>query len=219
MIATGNAEALGFDPERLARIRPWMQRWVDEGKFPGAQTLIARHGEIAYCDQVGMRDIENGTPWERDTLARIYSMTKPITSVALLMLFEEARCHIDTPVDEFIPEFADRQALIEGAVSLDQVRPAKTRMTLHHLLTHALNFLGDQGCRQVKLMQVHQPVHGLLFHLAGDGILELTLHVLAYFSLELGFITIVHTKAFHELGVHFRQRLAFHLVDLDLEHD
>lgn len=136
MIPTGNAEALGFDPERLARIRPWMQRWVDEGKFPGAQTLIARHGEIAYCDQVGMRDIENGRPWERDTLVRIYSMTKPITSVALLMLFEEARCHIDTPVDAFIPEFADRQALIEGAVSLDQVRPAKTRMTLHHLLTH-----------------------------------------------------------------------------------
>ena len=136
MIPTGNPEALGFDPDRLARIRPWMQRWVDQNRFPGAQTLIARHGQIAYCDQVGMRDIENAKPWERDTLVRIYSMTKPVTSVALLMLFEEARCHIDTPVDEFIPEFTDRQVLVDGAKTLDQVRPAETRMTLHHLLTH-----------------------------------------------------------------------------------
>ena len=113
-----------------------MQRWVDQNRFPGAQTLIARHGEIAYCDQVGLRDIENGKPWERDTLVRIYSMTKPITSVALMMLFEEACCHIDTPVDEFIPGFADRQVLIPDAVTLDQTRPATTRMTLHHLLTH-----------------------------------------------------------------------------------
>lgn len=136
MIPTGNPKALGFDPDRLARILPWMQRWVDEGKFPGAQTLIARHGQVVYCDQVGQRDIEAGLPWERDTIARIYSMTKPITSVALLMLYEEARCHLDTPVDAFIPEFKDRQVLIDGATALDQVRPAQARMTLHHLLTH-----------------------------------------------------------------------------------
>ena len=136
MISSGNPETLGFDTDRLARIRPWMQRWVDAGKFPGAQTLIARHGQIVYCDQVGQRDIEAGKPWERDTIARIYSMTKPVTSVALLMLYEEALCHLDTPVDEVIPEFADRQVLVEGATSLEQVRPAETRMTLHHLLTH-----------------------------------------------------------------------------------
>ena len=131
---------LGFDPDRLARIRPWMQRWVDQGKFPGGQTLIARRGEIAYCDCVGLRDIENNRPWERDTIARIYSMTKPITSVALLMLYEDALCHLDTPLDEFLPEFKNRQVLIEGATSIDQVHPAGTRLTLHHLLTHTSGF-------------------------------------------------------------------------------
>ncbi|MGD1926366.1 MAG: serine hydrolase domain-containing protein [Paracoccaceae bacterium] len=140
MIPTAAPESLGFDPGRLARIKPWMQRWVDQGKFPGAQTLIARHGQIAYCDHVGQRDIEAALPWERDTIVRIYSMTKPITSLAYLMLFEDGLCHLDTPVDEFLPEFRDCQVLIDGAVSLDQVRPAETRMTVHHLLTHTSGF-------------------------------------------------------------------------------
>ena len=136
MIAEGDPKALGFDPDRLARFRPWMQRWVDQGKFPGAQVMIARHGQIAYCDHVGQMDREGGRDWSRDTIARIYSMTKPITSVGLLMLWEDAKCHLDTPVDEFMPEFKDRQMLIPGAERIDQVEPVKTRMTLHHLLTH-----------------------------------------------------------------------------------
>jgi len=140
MIPTGDPAKLGFDPDRLARLKPWMQHWVDEGKFPGAQCLIARHGQIAYCDQVGMADIESGKPWQRDTIARIYSMTKPITSVALMMLYEDALCQLDQPVDEFIPELADRQVLIEGATSIDQTRPAETRMTLHHLLNHTSGY-------------------------------------------------------------------------------
>lgn len=137
MIETAaNPASLGFDADRLARLTPWMQRWVDEGKFPGAQVMIARHGQIAYYDHVGLMDIDAGRPWQRDALLRIYSMTKPVTSVALLMLWEEARCHLDTPVDEFIPSFADRHILVPGATSIDQVRPAETRLTLHHLLTH-----------------------------------------------------------------------------------
>lgn len=127
---------LGFDPGRLARIRPWMRRWVDQGKFPGAQVLIARRGQIAYCDCVGQSDIEQAKPWRRDTIVRLYSMTKPVVSVALLTLYEDALCHLDTPVDAVLPEMADRQVLIPEATSLDQVRPAETRLTLHHLLTH-----------------------------------------------------------------------------------
>lgn len=146
---------LGFCPDRLARIRPWMQRWVDQGKFPGAQTLIARHGQIAYCDQVGLSDIENGQPWRRDTIARIYSMTKPVTSVALLMLFEDALVHLDTPVDEIIPEFRDREVLIEGATSIDQTRPAATRMTVHHLLTHTsgLTYSFNEGPLAAEMIE------------------------------------------------------------------
>ncbi len=131
-----DATALGFDPARLARFRPWMQSWVDRGRFPGVQVLIARKGRIAHHEWVGQRDVEQGEAWERDTMVRIYSMTKPITSVALLMLYERGLCHLDTPVDEFLPELADRRALVPGATSIDQTEPAKTRLTLHHLLTH-----------------------------------------------------------------------------------
>ena len=127
---------LGFDPDRLARFQPWMQSWVDRGLLPGAQVILARHGQVAHHAVAGLRDVEAGTPWSRDTLARIYSMTKPITSVAFLMLFEEARVHLDTPLDEILPEFRDIQVLIPGATSLDQVEAPKTRLTVHHLITH-----------------------------------------------------------------------------------
>ena len=133
---TSDPAKLGYDADRLARIRPWMERWIASGRIPGAQMLIARKGEIAFHDWAGQRDVAAGLSWERDTIVRIYSMTKPVTSVALLMLWEDALCHLDTPVDEFLPEFADRQVLVEGATSIDQTRPAETRLTLHHLLTH-----------------------------------------------------------------------------------
>jgi len=127
---------LGFDPDRLSRLTGWMQHWVDEGKFPGVQCLVARHGAVAFHESVGLMDRDASRPWAPDALVRIYSMTKPVTSVALLMLWEEARCHLDTPLDEFLPEFKDMQVLVDGAERIDQTRPAKTRLTLHHLLTH-----------------------------------------------------------------------------------
>jgi CubicO group peptidase (beta-lactamase class C family) len=133
---TDTPEAFGFDPARLARIRPWMQGYVDAEKFPGALTLIARRGTVVYCDWVGLRDVERGLPWQRDTLARFYSMTKPITSTALMMLYEQGLCHLDDPVDLFLPEMANRMVLRPGAKSVDEADPAETRMTLHHLLTH-----------------------------------------------------------------------------------
>ena len=133
---TDKPQAFGFDPSRLARLRPWMQGYVDSGKYPGALTLIARRGAVVYCDWVGMRDVERGLPWERDTLARFYSMTKPITSTALMMLYEQGLCHLDDPVERFLPELANRMVLRPGAISIEQADPAQTRLTLHHLLTH-----------------------------------------------------------------------------------
>ena len=127
---------LGFDTSRLARIKPWMQRYVDRGLIPGAATLIARGGEFAYFDCAGWSDVEASKTWQRDTLARIYSMTKPVTSVALLMLYEEALVHLDDPVDAILPEFKAMRVLRPGAKSLDETTPAKTRMTVRQLMTH-----------------------------------------------------------------------------------
>ncbi len=127
---------LGFDPARLARIGPWMQRYTDSARWPGGAVLIARHGELAYFDSVGWADVEARRPWSRDLVARIYSMTKPVTAVALLMLHEEARVHLDDPVEAYLPEFKNVQLLIPGATALDQTVPTPTKMTIHHLLTH-----------------------------------------------------------------------------------
>lgn len=132
----GDSASLGFDGARLARLKPWMQRYTDTGRWPGGAVLIARHGKLAYFDCAGYADVEAKRPWQRNLITRIYSMTKPVTAVALLMLYEEARVHLDDPVEAYLPEFANRQVLIPGATSLDQTVPARTAMTIHHLMTH-----------------------------------------------------------------------------------
>lgn len=126
---------LSFDSTRLQRIDDWMNRYVDERKFAGSSVLINRGGQEAYFKAVGLRDVENNLPFERDTLARIYSMTKPITSVAIMMLAERGLFHLEAPLSEFVPEFSDCRALMHGATSIDQTEPALAP-TLHQLLTH-----------------------------------------------------------------------------------
>ncbi|MCW8842191.1 MAG: beta-lactamase family protein [Rhodobacteraceae bacterium] len=132
---TGEAARLGFDPERLGRIGDWMDGYVAARKFPGSSLLIARHGEEAYFHATGRRDIESDARFERDTVARLYSMTKPVTSVALMMLYERGLFTLDTPVSEFIPSFKDMRALIPGAMSIEETEAAPSP-TLHQLLTH-----------------------------------------------------------------------------------
>jgi CubicO group peptidase (beta-lactamase class C family) len=125
----------GFDGEGLNRISPWMQRYVDERKYPGSSVLVARDGEEIYFNAVGQRNIKDGLPFERDTMARIYSMTKPITSVALMMLVERGLFPLEAPVSDFIPGFADARCLVPGATAIDQTEPCAVP-TIRQLLTH-----------------------------------------------------------------------------------
>ncbi len=140
------AERLGFDASRLKRIDQWMRRYVDERKFPGASVIVARHGEIAHFSAAGLRSIEQNKPYERDTIVRIYSMTKPITSLALMMLMERGLFHLDTPIDRFLPEFSNCTALIEGATSIEQTKPCLPP-TIHQILTHTsgLSYSFNEG--------------------------------------------------------------------------
>jgi CubicO group peptidase (beta-lactamase class C family) len=126
---------LGFDPVRLARIDRWMERYVEERKFPGCSVVIARHGEVAHVNAAGLRSVEDGTPWDLDTVVRIYSMTKPIVSTAFMMLVEAGLVPLAAPLSRFVPEFGEARALIPGATSVDQTEPAPSP-TLHQLLTH-----------------------------------------------------------------------------------
>ena len=105
-VETDPAEA-GFAPERLTRIDRHYQRYVDEGKLPGFLALIAREGQIVHIAKGGLRDVEAGLPVELDTQFRIYSMTKPITSVAAMLLWEEGAFELNDPVERFIPAFKD----------------------------------------------------------------------------------------------------------------
>ncbi len=126
---------LGFDAKRLDRIVTWMESYVSAGKFPGSSLLICRDGHEVFHHATGLRSIETGKAFERDTVVRIYSMSKPVTSVAIMMLAERGLFHLDAPVSDFIPAFSDCRALIHGAVDISQTEPCATP-TLHQLLTH-----------------------------------------------------------------------------------
>ena len=125
----------GFEAERLKRISAWMESYVSRRRFAGCSTLILQGGQEIYFEAQGLRNVEEGLAFERETLARIYSMTKPVTSVALMMLAEKGLFHLDAPVSEFLPGFTEMEALVQGAKSIDQTESCPTP-TLHHLLTH-----------------------------------------------------------------------------------
>ncbi|KIC42734.1 beta-lactamase [Ruegeria sp. ANG-R] len=126
---------MGLDPTAQTHIRNWMNRYVDQRKYAGSALLIRQNGQEAFFHACGRRCVENDLPFQRDSLVRIYSMTKPVTSVALMMLVEQGLFHLDAPVSDFLPEFASMQALIPGATRLDQTEDAPPP-SLHQLLTH-----------------------------------------------------------------------------------
>lgn len=124
-----------FAADRLRRIDDWMQAYVDASKFPGSTFLLAQGGEVVHRAAVGFRAVEDRKPFEEDTIARIYSMTKPIVSVGIMMLAERGLFHLDAPLSAFLPEFSDCRALRPDAKSLDDTASCPAP-TLHQLLTH-----------------------------------------------------------------------------------
>ncbi|MEP4038773.1 serine hydrolase domain-containing protein [Pseudophaeobacter sp.] len=124
-----------MDQTRLENLKKWQQRYVDHRKYAGSSLLINQSGVEQYFHAAGRRNLEENLDFTRDTLVRIYSMTKPVTSVALMMLAEKGLFHLDAPVSDFIPEFGEMQALVPGATSIEQTEPSRAP-TLHELLTH-----------------------------------------------------------------------------------
>ena len=130
-------EDAGLASERLARIdRHLTERYVDPGKIAGCLTLVARHGEIVHCGELGRRDLERDLPMERDTIVRIYSMTKPIASVALMSLYEEGHFALGDPVDRFIPAWRNLGVYETGNHPHFLTRKPARRMTVRDLLSH-----------------------------------------------------------------------------------
>ena len=128
--------ALGFDPERLSRLDTHFARYVDDGRLPGWQIVVARRGRVVHSSTYGQRDIEAGTPVTGDTLWRIYSMSKPITSVVAMQLWEEGRFELTDELSRYIPSFAGVRVYDKGTALRPYTVPAIEPIRLWHLLTH-----------------------------------------------------------------------------------
>src|SRR5580693_8214445 len=126
----------GLDPERLRRIDAHFARYVDDGRLPGWLITVSRHGRPVYVARYGSRDLDAGLPVTEDTVWRIYSMTKPITSAAAMMLYEEGRLALTDPVSAFIPSFADVRVYTGGSDQRQVTVPAVEPIRIWHLLTH-----------------------------------------------------------------------------------
>jgi CubicO group peptidase (beta-lactamase class C family) len=139
-LPTTSPERVGLSSERLQRVSEVLKADVAANKIPGAVLLVARHGQVAWFDAVGKLDPANGTPMPRDGIFRIYSMSKPITTVAAMMLVEDGRMKLDDPVSMYLPEFASLKVGVEkpgtdGKPVLDTV-PARRPITVYDLMRH-----------------------------------------------------------------------------------
>jgi CubicO group peptidase (beta-lactamase class C family) len=156
-LAENKPEALGFSSERLERLHAMMQQEVDQKQLAGVVTILARHGKVVEERTYGMKDIASGTPMTRDTIFRIFSMTKPVTGVAMMILYEEGKWHPLDPVSKYIPEFAHLKVFKgvdqSGKMILeDPIHPP----TMRELMTHTAGFTYDSDANLVDKMYLDQ---------------------------------------------------------------
>ena len=130
------AEDVGLCTKRLARIVPWMQSYVESGRLAGLSVAVQRRGKLAFFEAAGLADIARQKPMQADTIVRIYSMTKPLTTVAAMMLYEEGCFQLDDPLSKFIPAFALQRVFVGGARGKFDTVPAEHDIAIRDLMNH-----------------------------------------------------------------------------------
>ena len=130
-LTTTKPERVGMSADRLTRIGTLMQAYVDQEAIAGSVTLIARKGKIVHFEPTGVLNLDTGEPMQNDSLFRIYSMTKPITSVAAMLLFEQGKFQLDDPIAQYLPEFSNVKVLVDGNLVNPDHAP-----TIRELLSH-----------------------------------------------------------------------------------
>lgn len=130
-IKISKAEKVGMSTDRLKQLTNLGQRYVDNRQYAGIVTLVARKGKVVHFEAHGQYGVDNPKPLEKDTLFRIYSMTKPITAVAAMILYEQGKFHMNDPVSKYLPEFADQKISVNG-----ELKKPKSAMTMRQLFTH-----------------------------------------------------------------------------------
>jgi CubicO group peptidase (beta-lactamase class C family) len=129
-------EQVGMSAAGLARIKPAIAEYVEHDQIAGAITMIARKGKIVYFDAIGMQDIDAKKPMRRDTICRFYSMSKPITSVAIMMLVEENKLQLDDPASKYLPELAGVKVFVRENGDKLELESPRREMTIRDLLRH-----------------------------------------------------------------------------------
>lgn len=178
-------EEAGVSSERLQRLERVVQGWVEERRIPGAITVIARRGKVVHFQTYGSMDDEAGKAMHPDAIFRIYSMTKPIVSLALMLLYEEGKFQLNDPASQYIPEFKGLKVFAGGTADDYQVREPAREMTVRDLLTH----MSGLGFGVLAGMRAASPV-GELYQRAGvpgighDGTLADTVRKLGRLPLQ-----------------------------------
>ena len=129
-------EQVGISTDRLQRVSRWLDRQIASERLAGASVLLSRRGKVAFFEASGKSDREADKAFDEDTIVRIYSMTKPITTVAAMMLYEEGLFQLDDPVSQFIPEFAKTRVWLGGDSAITETQAVAEPMTIRHLMTH-----------------------------------------------------------------------------------
>ncbi|MDG2427071.1 MAG: serine hydrolase [Acidimicrobiales bacterium] len=134
--ATPSPTDLGFEPSRLQRVADFARAFVEDGRMVGTDVLVARHGQVALRSMAGLANREEVVPVATDSLWRIFSMTKPITSVTVMQLVEEGQVRLSDPLERFLPAFAGQQVFVGGTADAPETVPAERPITIADLLTH-----------------------------------------------------------------------------------
>ena len=162
-VPTAEAETVGMSTNRLERLDRAMQGYIDRNEVAGVVTLVARRGKVVHFSAAGKRDAEAGTPMQHDTIFRMASMTKPIASVALMMLYEEGHFHLRDPISKWLPEFSDMQVAVsapedERIAGGYKLSPAARPITVQHVLTHTAGLANSyRGLTQAAFQETVAP--------------------------------------------------------------
>ncbi|GLR72041.1 serine hydrolase domain-containing protein [Agaribacter marinus] len=160
----------GFSKKRLARIDDMMQRYITSDKLAGTLSLVARNGEIVHLSANGMRDREAQTPMSEDTIFRIYSMTKPITAVAALTLWEQGLFHMNDPIEKHLPELKNLKVYVSGEGDDMVLEDAKSSVTVKQLFLHTAGF--SYGFSQSPVDKLYQAAFAELNNASSAAALE-----------------------------------------------
>ena len=189
-------EKLGFCHQRLNRIEPRLNTYIDNGDIAGISTLVARRGQIVHRSLIGLMNTKVDTPISTNAIFRVYSMTKPIICTALMMLHEEGRFHLDQPLSQYLPQFTNQKVLeIDG--DKEKLVPVQREISIKDLFTHtsglSYTFLADAVAKKyrasrlltdasVSLSDTVQSIadHPLLFHPGERWHYSVSIDVLAH---------------------------------------